>query len=189
LEKFEEVIACIGWGSLIWQPKNLPIESEWFHDGPVLPVEFARHSGQKSGEDKLSLVLLESGDPVTTRWAKLKVADVEEARISLRAREGCKLADIGFWPGGQSNEFEVSIGQWAKDRGIKGVVWTALPAKFANENGRCPTLEEALSFLSELSSASNEIAEEYVRMAPLVVRTPYRQAFETKLGWMPLARD
>jgi nitroreductase len=38
-------IACLGWGSLIWKPENLPIIGEWKNDGPMLPIEFSRESG------------------------------------------------------------------------------------------------------------------------------------------------
>lgn len=37
-------IAIIGWGSLVWDPRDLPIESPWHDDGPELPIEFARIS-------------------------------------------------------------------------------------------------------------------------------------------------
>jgi hypothetical protein len=38
-------VSIIGWGSLIWRPEVLQIESRWRRDGPSLPIEFARISG------------------------------------------------------------------------------------------------------------------------------------------------
>jgi len=38
-------IIVLGWGSLIWDPRELKIKnSEWQKDGPNLPIEFARIS-------------------------------------------------------------------------------------------------------------------------------------------------
>lgn len=37
-------IVVLGWGSLIWNPGDLKINSEWQKDGPTLPIEFARVS-------------------------------------------------------------------------------------------------------------------------------------------------
>lgn len=182
-------IVCIGWGSLIWQPKELPIVGQWHFDGPELPIEFVRHSGQGTGEDKLTLVLASGRTEVITRWATLDVADLEEARSVLRKREGCRLGDIGFYPGGSSNEFADKIGKWAIGKNLAGVVWTALPPKFFNENGRSPTPDEALAFVSSLPSKARELAEQYVRMAPKAVRTPYRESFERELGWLSQAKD
>jgi len=182
-------IACLGWGSLVWQPRELPVVGDWHHDGPALQMEFARHSGQKAGEDRLTLVLTASGPVVPARWAKLDVSDIDEARSVLRKREGCNSRDIGFTPGGSSDVFAATIAEWAKARHLKGVVWTALPAKFADEDGRVPTQDEALAFLSSLTGRPKALAEEYVRMAPLAVQTPYRTVFEHELGWTALSKD
>lgn len=110
-----------------------------------------------------------------------------QARAALCKREGCNLSDIGYWPGGSAH-VGGRIAEWATAKGLRGVVWTALSANFADE-GRPPTLEEAIAFLSALPEVSRALAEEYVRKAPLAVQTPYRAAFEDKFGWLPLAKD
>ncbi len=182
-------IACLGWGSLVWQPKDLPVVGEWRHDGPALTMEFARHSGQKTGEDRLTLVLTTSGPVVTSRWTTLGVSEIDEAKKALQRREGCRLRDIGFYPGESSSEFACEIAEWAKTKNLRGVVWTALPPKFANEDGRVPTQDEALGFLSDLTGKPKALAEKYVRMAPHAVQTPYRAAFEREFGWTALSKD
>ena len=83
-------IACIGWGSLIWNPRNLKIRQKWFEDGPLLPIEFARQSGDK----RITLVIEEKSDPIRTLWALMSVNDIKEAKESLRKREGCSEEKI-----------------------------------------------------------------------------------------------
>ena len=53
-------IAVLGWGSLIWCPRELILAGEWKPDGPFLPVEFARVSQDK----RLTLVLYPGTEPV-----------------------------------------------------------------------------------------------------------------------------
>ena len=44
-------IAILGWGSLVPDPRGLPIADGWHQAGPVLPIEFSRISkdGQRAG--------------------------------------------------------------------------------------------------------------------------------------------
>jgi hypothetical protein len=50
------MIACIGWGSLIWSRRKLDLDGNWRADGPLLPVEFAR----QSSHGRITLVLEEA---------------------------------------------------------------------------------------------------------------------------------
>ena len=60
-------IAILAWGSLIWQPKDLLLDTEfgWKEDGPILPIEFARIS--KDG--RLTLVITKNGTKVPVLYA------------------------------------------------------------------------------------------------------------------------
>ena len=77
------MIACLGWGSLVWNhDEGLPVEGGWHTDGPQLPVEFTRVS---SGE-RLTLVVTEGAPPVTILWAALAVSSLGDAMNALAKR-------------------------------------------------------------------------------------------------------
>lgn len=179
-------IACLGWGSLIWNPGDLKIKKRqlpWHSDGPLLPIEFAR----RSRDGRLTLVIIPNGKESRVLWADLDVSDVAEARTNLCVREwpnGDPDKVVGLWSrrSAEQSLHAEGIARWAQSRDIDAVVWTKLPPRFGNEE-RVPTLEEALTYLRGLSHYEREGAEEYIRRAPSQIRTPYREAFERELGW------
>ncbi|MBB5708433.1 hypothetical protein [Sphingopyxis panaciterrulae] len=174
-------IACIGWGSLIWNPGDLILEGDWQSDGPALPIEFLR---QSSG-NRLTLVISEATTPTTTLWANLRATSLPEAMEMLRIREGFRTNKwIGHWPSSDVHQVSSTIEEWAKDRNLNGVVWTAAPPKWNDSNGSAPSLEEAIAWLQSLGDDAKD-AKEYVERAPEAVRTPFRDAFEMELGWIP----
>ncbi|HEY0412342.1 MAG TPA: hypothetical protein VGD66_04290 [Allosphingosinicella sp.] len=173
-------IGCIGWGSLVWRPKNLPVlGSGWRSDGPALSIEFAR----QSKFDRVTLVLCKNVPPVQTFWTELEAHTLDEAAEALRKREGTGKRRIGRWPGDASPP-AATIGPWAEGHGLAGVVWTALPPKWNGKDDRFPD-EDVLSYLRGLKRWGRSCAETYVRRAPASIRTPYRAAIEAELGWLP----
>ncbi|MEW8255015.1 MAG: hypothetical protein AB2747_11720 [Candidatus Thiodiazotropha taylori] len=178
-------IACLGWGSLIWDPKSLPIQSQWFKNGPLLPVEFAR----QSADGRLTLVIEPTSNPVPTLWAMMEGIDLDLARDQLREREGIPkkyIRNIGVWSLEEDTPESIpNIDEWAIDVGVDAVIWTALGPKFSGYNGRVPSIEEAVDYLGKLSGAEFKNARRYVCNAPLQIDTAYRRRFEQELGWKP----
>lgn len=90
-------IACLGWGSLIWDPRNLDGQEEWHRDGPRLPVEFVR----QSSNGRLTLVIFERATDVTTLWVEVSKNNLDEAVKNLGEREGIPSNNrgrhIGVW--------------------------------------------------------------------------------------------
>lgn len=180
-------IACLGWGSLIWNPQALPIQKSWFQDGPLLPLEFARHSQ----DDRITLVITPGTQKVRSLWTLMSVSDKKIAMEKLAEREGIRPEnishDIGWWtsPGTWQGQSAEAIGKWASLIGLDAVIWTNLAPKFYNE-ARVPTIEEVLSFLHKQSPARKKRAEEYVRKAPRQIDTAYRRRIEAEFHWTPL---
>jgi hypothetical protein len=178
------MIVCLGWGSLIWRPENLALEEPiaWHRDGPVLPVEFARKS-QKSR--LVTLVLMDEGPAVPLLWAEMTNRNVDEARSHLAKREGTSDGWIGCYSSADSFPHIEAISAWARAKDIDGVVWTALPPRF-DADDEVPSAEQVVMYLRSLDEETRAKAEEYVRKAPLQIRTPYRAIIERDLGWTPL---
>lgn len=179
-------LVCIAWGSLIWRPGSLSVSSAWHPDGPTLPVEFAR----QSRDNRMTLVICDESAPVTTFWATLDVASLATAKEALAAREGIGSANItgsiGFWSAASQSPGRTAslVAAWGHGRDIAGAVWTALKPRFGGTT-RMPSVAEVVRHLSGLEGAEKEAAEEYVRRAPVQIRTAYRAAIEEALGWTP----
>jgi hypothetical protein len=173
-------VACLGWGSLIWDPRKLPVLGEWLEDGPKLPLEFARES--KDG--RMTLVLVEQGAPVPTLWAELDVGNIREAVQALFEREEAEwIGSIGRWPlARRPHRFSAEIGAWAQERGLNGVVWTDLKAGFRPDRESVPTLEEVICHLFSLNDEAREKAAHYLFSAPAQIATPYRLELERLLS-------
>lgn len=182
------MIACIGWGSLIWDRRNLDVDGRWRTDGPTLPVEFAR----QSGDGRITLVIVQGFASVPTLWSLFNTRDLAEARESLREREGVfrSRADdsIACWRRGENpaSEPDATISAWAAEKNLEAAVWTNLAPKFDGIDGRVPTEYEVVGYLQTLEGQTRAAAEQYVRRAPRQIATAYRRAIERVLGWTPV---
>jgi hypothetical protein len=179
------LIVCLGWGSLVWDPRDLPIRGKWFTDGPFLPIEFAR----QSSDGRMTLVLMPTTFPlVRSLWKPISVVNVAAARKALGKRE-CpdrKKPEtcVDHWPHGSQNRHVArQVGQWARGLQIDAVVWTNLPPRFGGEDNTIPSAQEVVTYLRELRGQERKQAKGYIRMAPTQIDTDYRRAIESELKW------
>jgi hypothetical protein len=174
------VIACLGWGSLCWDPRSLPIAGEWNEDGPHLPVEFSR----VSSDGRITLVLTEGAMPVQALWVPLAVNTLEQAITALAEREGVeRLNAIGRVPATAAvSDAHAVVQSWAASRGICGVVWTALkPGLDKDSRGTIPSLDQLRGHIERLSPRARAGALDYVVRAPLQVETRLRSTLQALL--------
>lgn len=181
-------IACLGWGSLVWDPRTIPIRGKWFDDGPILPIEFAR----ESSNGRITLVIADVDFGVRSLWALMSVRNLDDAKTELAVRESIPMQNakysIGFWDRASSNSHGRSadkIGLWAKKHNFDCVVWTNLRFGFKKDRGSMPTYANVLEHLRSLPHEKRRVAEEYIRQAPVQIDTEYRKRMQDDLGWVP----
>lgn len=175
-------VAILGWGSLIWDSRP-DFESQigaWTKGGPVLPVEFCRISDSRKGA--LTLVIdRKLGTEVETLYAFSRRSDPVDAVCDLRSREGTNLQNIGFVnlkSGEQrSRDAEVAeiIKEWARQKSIQIVVWTALQSNFCTKKSIDFSCDAALDHLKDLSADGVHEAVKYIVRTPREVNTGFRQ--------------
>lgn len=185
-------IAILGWGSLIWDPRELEICGSWQKDGPLLPIEFAR----VSGDGRLTLVLDSKAVNVQTLWVLSSCTDLSKARKSLATREGTSEENIGYVsiPGNDrqcriGSDVLVKIEEWARSKEIDATIWTDLKANF-EEKAKMPfNGGNVVKYLKGLETRTWCKAEEYVRRTPKQITTRIRTKLEEELGWNSRATD
>lgn len=176
-------IACLGWGSLIWDPRGLPIRREWFKDGPFAPVEFTR----QSSDGRVTLVIDPRATPTRLLWAHMLPVELLAAKEALGDREGIPRADrlslIGSWQSGERAPVHIpDLPGWAEAQGLDAAVWTALGPQFRRED-RSPSVDEVIEYLRGLCGPIREHAKQYIERAPRQIDTDYRRQIEAALGW------
>lgn len=186
-------IACLGWGSLLWDPRSLPMDGPFRDDGPRLPIEFSR----VARDGRVTLVIDELAAAIPTWVVALDVGGLDAAVAALGRRERIGPARWTSWIGAQlhtgsggirgdaSEATRDAISVWLPGSGFDGVVWTALPSRCPDGRFADPRTGELVDHLHALEGEARARAEEYIRRAPHTVRTERRAHFEAELGWTP----
>ena len=167
-------IAILGWGSLIWDQRELLTLDGWQKGGPMLPIEFSRIS---SG-GRLTLVIDEqNGVPVKTQYAKSGSSNLSKAIEDLSKREGSPSHRIGVVSPTINNAktgFDI-IKSWSTEEKWDAVIWTGLPSNFEDKEHVPFTVENGLVYLSGLVGEEKAAARKYIERAPEEVDTPLRR--------------
>lgn len=175
-------IVCLGWGSLVWDPRELLIKGEWLTDGPPIPVEFLR----KSSDGRITLVLNSNAKFVPSLWCEMDTEDLEAAKWSLGKREyenatpGWISKNIGVWTKGEDAPNLIpSLSVWAQNNDIDAVLWTALPCKHPlTSQDVVASEDEIIKYIKSVDKQVLESIRKYVNNAPTQIETEYRQAIE-----------
>ncbi len=186
-------VGCLAWGSLLWDPRTLPLAEPFRPDGPRLPIEFSR----VALDGRVTLVIDPRAEPVGTFWARLAVDSLEAGIEALALREGVVPARVAEWigalpraglPGAAGRTpapVQDEIAGWLAQRPLDAVIWTALPSRRPDGRYERPDPAELVAHLEQLEGPARERAEQYIRRAPGRLRTPNRQRFEASFGWSP----
>jgi len=180
------VIACLGWGSLVWDPRELPVEDCWHEDGPMLRADFLRMSDNR----RMTLVLDPSAPRVRSLWSVMTIDDVQEARVALAHREGSfrksnPTHGTQSWTRGDPTPALIDeLPLWCEQHRIDHVIWTAIGSRFKGVD-RTPSADEVVAHLRGLDGDVRKEAETYIRRAPAQVMTPLRERIAEEFGWTP----
>lgn len=179
-------IACLGWGSLIWDPRELKVQKKWRENGPKLPIELNRISKDK----RVTFIIDEKGTQVNVLWALMTVKDKEDAVESLKKREETTSKNIhSVFTDDDSkmlSNVQLTVLTWLKLTDCDGAIWTGLYYKNNEGEENSMSYEYVKNHISSLNYAEAKLAERYIRKASIQIRTSYRKRLEIELGWTPI---
>jgi hypothetical protein len=175
-------IACIGWGSLVWRPEGLKIQDKWYEDGPLLQIELTR----QSDDDRITLIIDTDKETkfVRTLWTLMTTENLDDAKRSLKVREGTRDEYIHSILTNEAthDQVKVIIKNWLEAKGLDAAIWTGLSYSKRTSRSR-PSIDYVINHLKGLDSEKKKVAEEYIRKAPKQIDTLYRRGIELELGW------
>jgi hypothetical protein len=184
-------IAILGWGSLIWDPRDLQLATAFEPTGPSLPIEFCRISKNL----RLTLIIDETfGTLCQTYAATCACNTLDDAVENLARREGMSgTADVGYADLTSQERGRAatrrhphaveSIDDWALHAGYDAAIWTALDSHFEDRTSEPFSVNAAMRFLENLEQHDGQAfarALDYIRRAPGATQTPVRERTATQ---------
>jgi hypothetical protein len=177
-------VAILGWGSLVWDPRQLHVATPWELTDLRLPLEFSRISQR---ERRLTLVIdTNDGAECGVYYALSALSGLPDAIADLAEREETDVANIGVAT--QDTTFNAwdprrEIVQWVVQKAFEAAIWTDLEPNFPRRRRGQPfSIPEALAHLADLNPVERAAARRYIVNAPASVQTPLRQRLIAD-GW------
>lgn len=148
-------IVYLSWGSLKWNPEELPIKSpdSWIASNLQLPLEFSRVSDK--GKGRLTLVI----DPVfgtenQVWYVDAMVKNVNQAISALRKREKTSIENIAYLNlmngKRRANHTPMAelgvIADWMRSQRIDVAIWTDLTSNWQQIMGTNFSPERAYKY-------------------------------------------
>ena len=125
------------------------------------------------------------GSPVEVWSARSRRSTLEDAIKDLTEREKAESEQqIGFVDcasgthRGRDEGICKAIEDWAKSRGAVAVIWADFEPNFERRTKRPWSIEHALDYIRSLRDDARAEARKYIRAAPELVRTAFREAAE-----------
>ena len=175
----------------VGSPRSADAAREFAPNGPLLPIEFCR----VSGDGRLTLVIDETFGAVCTTYSAPSADEPRRGDREPRIREGTRRAGVGFVELASGRQSDVAmqrhphavatIAAWAQANGYDAAIWTRSASNFASPTraaSRSPSprrsaiskswkREDAATFASALA---------YIRNAPPEVQTPVREEVDKR---------
>ena len=186
-------IAVLGWGSLLWDPRELRVATAWGFTDFSLPLEFSR----VSGGNRLTLVVdATDGVDCPIYFALSSFMRLDDAVANLVSREAAtdhpeNVAVTRAQDPHSEDVCRERIRSWTVHRGLEATIWSAFPRNFERKSeaffGRrmqftVANARQYLAKLKVLNSSEFREARRYIENAPALVRTPLRHDLQAN-GW------
>ena len=149
------MIVYLAWGSLYWNPEDLPIKN-WKTTNIKFPLEFSRVSDQ--GKGRLTLVIDEKNGTNNKIWySETNLKNINLAINALKKREKTLKSNIAYINLKSKKERVINtpkyivtmIKEWANKNNIDTVIWTDLTSNWENIMGTKYSPQSAYKYFIE----------------------------------------